>query len=101
MLAAYAEALEGVPAWAIEAARKSLIRSQWRPSPGEVYEAAMIEVRHHREMAEMRQKAPAKPAQEHHPLLAPSREETDRLNAFMAAQGLSTRFNYDGTTYQA
>lgn len=30
-----------------------------------------------------------------------SREETDRLNAECARMGVSTRFNYDGTTYQA
>lgn len=29
------------------------------------------------------------------------RPDTDRMNAYCAAHGIATRFNYDGTTYQA
>lgn len=101
LVAVYEMALQDLPGWAIMAAAKELARTQtFRPAPAELRQAALAEVRHESEMSKVRSKPEARPAIGL-PAPHPTREETDKLNAYCAAHGIATRFNYDGTTYQA
>jgi len=102
LVAVYEMVLQDLPGWAIMAAAKELARTQtFRPAPAELRAAALAEVRHEAEMSALRNKPKYIPPEYQIAGPPPSQEEVDRLNAHAASMGLSTRFNYDGTTYQA